>query len=601
MRNPVRLVGALLRTLRAAGPAGALARTREYLSVKLRQLGRTPLPSRASAVRLVDPLSLPRSRYRPPEPGRPVISVLMPVHETPPDILRTAIESVLRQTYDGWELCICDDASRSAETRAVLDEYRGFDPRLKITRSETPLHIAGATNAAAAFATGDFVGFLDHDDVLTPDALQAMAEAIEAKPEADVLYSDEDKIEPDGRLSEPYLKPDWSPEHLTSAPYLLHLMLVRKRLFLELGGLREAYSGAQDYDLSLRATARARRVVHVPKVLYHWRKIAGSAAAVVDAKPEALEAGRRAALDFVRSVDPAASVGPGLLPGAFRALWPVDPARPVTLAILTAGARRELPGRGDTLLVLNTVRSISERSTFANRRVLVLNNGDLPAAARAEMTALGAEIVDDQLPTPFNFPDKLAAAFPHVETEDVVLLNDDLEVVSPDWLEALLAHSRREEVGAVGARLLYPDDRIQHAGVVLGVCGPTTHIFHNLPASTPGYNGYTHLVRNYSAVTGAVMATRMSLLHRFGGFDRRFAIDYNDVDYCLRLGEAGLRVVYTPFATLHHFEGSSLQRKAASASDQAAFVERWGERLGRDPFYNPGLPVDRTDCAVARW
>jgi GT2 family glycosyltransferase len=529
----------------------------------------------------------------------PRISLLMPVYNTPAAVLDAAIRSVLAQTYPNWELCICDDASTDDACLAMLDDWKGFDPRLKISRSKVNLGIAEATNHAANFASGEFIGFLDHDDMLTSDALGCFATAIAQHPDADLLYSDEDKIEEDGSRSEPYLKPDWSPEHLLSVPYILHLMVVRTSLFLSLDGLRGAYSGAQDYDLSLRATAAARRVVHIPHICYHWRKIPGSAAAQVDAKPEALKRGEAALRDFVSTRHAAATVQPGLFQGSFRARWPVDDQVPVTLLILTGCRRRNVPGRGDILLIEHAVRSILARSTLQNYRILVLNDGDMPTVSRDFMAAAGVRVIDHDRIRPFNYPAKLNLGVTFVETEDLIILNDDIEVISPDWMEALLEHSRRPEVGVVGARLLYPNGRIQHAGIALGVCGPTAHLFHNMPADHVGYNGFTHVVRNYSAVTGAVMATRTSLFREIGGYDEALAIDYNDVDFCLRLGAGGLRCVWTPFATLYHFEGSSISRTAPSDADQMLFVKRWGHLFGADPFYNPGLPGDRLDCFVS--
>lgn len=531
----------------------------------------------------------------------PRISILMPVYNTPPDVLADAIQSVLDQSYDDWELCICDDSSTSIATISVLEQFQGSDPRLKITRSAENLHIARATNLAAEFATGDFVGFLDHDDLLTRDALELMAQAVVANPEADVLYSDEDKLEEDGRFSEPYLKPDWSPEHLGSVAYLLHFMMIRKSMFLAIGGLRHEFTGAQDYDLSLRATALARKVVHVPHVLYHWRKIVGSAAAVVDAKPQALINAHRAVESFARAQQPSAHVSPGLFPGSFRINWPVDSARPVTLLMMTDSRQREVAERGDILLVQNAVRSIYQKSTFRNFELIIYDNGRMPDEVRNELTGLGARIEIHKPKLPFSFPEKINAAFKYVDTEDVILLNDDIEVISADWIEALLSHSRREGVGAVGARLLYPNSRTQHAGIVLGVHGASTHVFHNQPSDEVGYCGYTHVVRNYSAVTGAVLATRRSLFNRLGGFDESLRIDFNDTDFCLRLGSLGYRIVYTPHATLYHFEGATLTRTATNEEDMRKFTSRWKDLILCDPYYNPRLPKDRTDCGVTNW
>ncbi|MEA2840921.1 MAG: hypothetical protein QOF41_2251 [Methylobacteriaceae bacterium] len=525
-----------------------------------------------------------------------MISILMPVYNTPPDILDEAIRSVLLQTYSFWELCICDDCSTVANTSDVLMEYWGTDPRIKIVRTPKNMHIAGATNYVAQYAAGDFVAFLDHDDALRPDALAKVAEAIARFPNADVFYTDEDKLEEDGSHTEPYLKPAWSPEHLRSVMYILHFFTLRKSLFLELGGLREEYSGAQDYDLALRAT-NGREVVHVPGVLYHWRKIPGSAAAEVDAKPEALVRAEAALRDFAYSIDRNAMITGGLHPGTFRVMWHVDPTRPVTLLLTTNGGVREVEGRGKLRLLDNAVRSIVEKSSFRNFKLLVVDNGNLDSAAQNLVNDANGRVVSFSSKERFNFAEKMNFAVSHVDTEDVILLNDDIEVISEGWIEALLGFSRQADIGAVGARLLYPNGRVQHQGVVLGVCGLTSHIFHNMRDEDVGYNVFTHIVRNYSAVTGAVLATRLGLLRQLGGFDANLRVDYNDIDYCLRLGQLGLRIVYTPFAKLYHFEGSSLARKFVDPADEAVFLERWRSIIDRDPFFNPFLARDRLDCS----
>jgi len=527
------------------------------------------------------------------------ISILMPVYNTPPDLLDAAIRSVLCQTYPNWELCICDDASTSAQTHRTLAKFKGIDHRLKIYQSPTNLNIAGATNAAAEFATGNFIAFLDHDDTLEFDALEQIVAEIRTNPDADVLYTDEDKIEPNGAYSEPYMKPDWSPEHLTSVMYLLHMLVVRKSLFLDLGGLRNAYSGAQDYDLALRATARARRVVHIPRVLYHWRKIDGSAAAALEAKPQALVNAGAALADFVKPYD--ATVERGLFPGSFRVRWPIDKSKPVTLVILTNSRYREVEGRGRILLAEHFVRSILAKTTYPNIRILVVDDGKMPASVRDDLIGRGVAVEPYKLDGPFNFARKLNYALTLVKTDDVIILNDDMEVIAPDWVEALLEQSRRPEIGAVGARLLFANGSVQHAGVVLGVQGSAGHIFHQWPGSRIAYCGFSHVVRNYSAVTAAVLATRMNVIRRVGGFDEDFAVDYNDIDFCLKVRAAGYRIVYTPFAELYHFEASSLVRSAPNEADAQSFRARWANEIDADPHYSPHLPRHRNDCTLEEW
>jgi GT2 family glycosyltransferase len=586
------------RSLGQEGVPATFLRLHSFFKGRFISRLRHQVPPGSSGVQVIERELIPLRTITEIRARGPLISVLMPVFNTPAEILDTAIQSVLRQTYPNWELCICDDCSSSSETLDVLENYRGADWRIKIVRSPENLHIARATNLAAELATGEFVAFLDHDDLLEHDALEHVARTIKSDPEIDFLYTDEDKIDAQGNLSEPYFKPSWSPEHLLSVMYILHLMVVRKRLFLELGGLRHQFTGSQDYDLALRATAIARKVAHIPRVLYHWRKIPGSAAEAVDAKPEALRNAQRALEDFVSSRDPTATVRDGLLPGTYRVDWSLGDPDPVTLLILTGARSRRVEGRGNVLLVDNFLDSILSKSTYKNFRILVVDdNGNLPEPVRSKVLACGGTVESFPLKLPFNFSRKANFAISRVETEHFILLNDDLEVISEDWIEAMLGFARQPKIGAVGAMLLFPTGRIQHAGIVLGLEDTAAHIFYNTPA-TPAYGGFSHLVRNYSAVTGAALATRLSVVRDVGPFDESMAIDFNDVDFCLRLRSSGYRIVYTPHAKLFHFEGSSIPRREQTATDRVAFMERWKPYMASDPFYNPSLPRNRLDCLL---
>jgi len=532
---------------------------------------------------------------------KPLISIITPVYNVDALLLRRCIESVKAQWYPRWELCICDDASTRDETLHVLDDYQGRDPRIKIIRSPQNGGIATASNRAVEISTGELVAMLDNDDELAPQALYEIVAAFNTDPDLDLFYSDEDKIEPNGELSEPYFKPDWSPEHLNSVMYMLHLLVIRKELFYRIGGFRSEFSGAQDFDLALRASVGARKIFHIPKILYHWRKIPGSAAATVDAKPLALEAGRRALEDHVKQTQPNASVEPGKLTGHFRVrhqLWGEPRA---SLCITTNDSWAEVEGRGNINLVEHLVKSIELKTDYRNFEIIVCDNGNLSQRTRAAMADIPYRLVSYPGPLhPFNFADKANYMFKEARYEHVVLLNDDLEIISAEWLRALLEFSQLREVGAVGARLLFPDDRIQHVGVVLGVNGGAAHVYHGYPASFIGYNGFTHIVRNYSAVTGACMATRKEVIEELGGFDVRFAIDYNDIDYCLRAVERGYRIVYTPYAELYHFEGQTARRREASPLATRLFRERWPRYIENDPFYNPNLTRNGVDFAPAR-
>lgn len=533
-------------------------------------------------------------------PAKPLISVITPVFNIEPALLRKCVESVRSQYYPHWELCLCDDGSTRPDTIAALEEYRGVDPRIKVLLTGTNRGIAPASNRAAEISSGEFLAFLDDDDELTPDALLEVAKAINQEECADLIYSDEDKIDDRDNYCDHYFKPDWSPEHLQSVMYLLHLLVIRKALFYDVGGLRPEFSGAQDYDLALRASARARKVHHIPRVLYHWRKVEGSAAAKIDAKPAALDAGFRALTDFIRTSGIEADVLPGQFPGSFRVKHKLPAGLPVTLCILTSGREADVQGRGRINLVANFVRSIAAKTEYRNYEILIVDDGNLPDAVHRSLAGIDYRVKSFRKRGPaFNFSQKANFSFGLIRTEHLVLLNDDMEVISGDWLSALLEFGCQHAIGAVGGRLLFPDRSIQHAGVVIGVNGSAAHLYHSAPAASIGYNGYTHLIRNYSAVTAACLATRRSVIRKVGGFDERLAVDFNDIDFCLRVRAAGYRIVYTPYCELFHFEGRSFERRSQNPEEVAMFTRRWSECIARDPYYSPNLTRVGLDCAAA--
>ncbi len=532
---------------------------------------------------------------------RPVISLIVPVHDVASAWLEACVVSVISQTYPFWELCLCDDASTDAGTLAVLARLQGIDPRIKLRRTACNLGISGASNLCVEMATGAYVAMLDNDDMLHPDALLEVARALFVDPDIDVLYTDEDKIDAQGRVIDTYYKPDWSPEHLESVMYVLHMLVVRKRLFLELGGFRDAYTGAQDFDLMLRLSRSTQRVHHIARALYHWRAVQGSSAAAVDAKPYALKAGMRALQDHVaHKHGNRAWVEDGLLPGTFRVRRRLLGGPRVSLLILTNNDALELPGRGRFHMVDNFVDSILRRTSYRNYEIVVVDNGKLSVEQTARFGSLGVR-VEDYAGTvvPFNYAAKANYALKICRTEQLVILNDDMEVINEDWLTSLIELSQDPEVGAVGGRLLHADGSIQHVGCVIGVNNGSAHVYHSYPGDFVGYNGFTHLIRNYSAVTGACFATRKSVMAQVGGMDERFAIDFNDIDLCLRIIESGYRIVYTPYCSLFHFEGASAKRVTQNADERRRFVARWPRYVENDPYFNRNFSRTRFDFAVA--
>jgi GT2 family glycosyltransferase len=528
-------------------------------------------------------------------PSPPRFSVVMPVYNTDPQWLRAAIDSVRAQVYPHWELCIADDASTSQATVRCLAEYAG-DPRIRMMRRSTNGHISAASNDALALATGDYIALLDHDDELSPDALAEMALAVGAHPDADILYSDEDKKTTDGERCDPFFKPDWSPEHFLGQMYTCHLTVMRRSLVNEVGGFRVGFEGTQDYDLWLRMISRTSRVHHVPKVLYHWRKIPGSAAGEVDAKTYALENTKRALQEYADRNGLDADVIPGLALGHFRVKRRIKDPRDVTICIPSAGRMAELRGRQVDLLP-HAVRRIVEQTTWQHYRILIADNGDLRPETIAALEGLPHRRITYPLPDgPFNFSRKIDFLVDRCETEYLVVFNDDIEMITPDWIEGLLEYAQNPAIGAVGCKLRFPDGRLQHVGVVTGVNGVAAHLFHQAPGDSPGWNGGAITPRNYSVVTGAVMMTKKSIWDRVGGFDPAMRIDFNDVDYCLKVREAGYRMVYTPFVEAYHHESASFGVRQQNPDDIRNMEARWGDALRRDPYYNPNLSVDRIDC-----
>ncbi|AVA25744.1 glycosyltransferase [Rhizobium sp. NXC24] len=523
----------------------------------------------------------------------PLISVIVPVYNISKQYLEACVASVMSQRYPYWELCLCDDASTLPETIDTLERLRGIDHRIRIKRLPQNVGISRCSNSAAEIATGSYLAFVDNDDTISPNALLSYAKAIQANPEAALFYCDEDKISTTGEYVDHYMKPDWSPEHLESTMYVLHMIVVRKSRFLELGGYRERYTGAQDYDLALRISLAGDKVVHVPEVLYHWRMLEGSAAAQVDAKPAALLNARAALTEYAKQkFGPSASVEDGKLTGLFRVTRGRRIAPPVTLVITTNNATKDILGRGRINLVGHLVSSIIDRTDYPNYEIVVVSNGHLDGQVRTLLVEHGHREVHYRYEGQFNFASKANFAFDQARTEIVVLLNDDMEIISRDWLWHLVDYADRSEVGIVGAKLLYPDGRLQHAGVALGVNETAAHLYHGHPGDSIGYNGYPMTIRNYSAVTGACMATKKSVIREVGGFNEEFRIDFNDTDFCLRVREAGYRIVYNPFCELYHFESQTAVRTSQDPAEKVQFLKRWEATIARDPYYNPNLRND---------
>jgi O-antigen biosynthesis protein len=528
---------------------------------------------------------------------QPLISVLMPVYNTDPALLNEAVQSVLAQVYTRWELVVADDASTSPATRAALDGIESLDARIRVIRRPDNGHISEASNTALDAAGGEWVGLLDHDDLLAPDALYWMVEEINAHPDCGFIYSDEDKISETGTRRDPCFKPDWNPDLLRSQNYINHFSLYRGDLLREAGGFRAGFEGAQDYDLVLRITEGldAARIRHVPRILYHWRAVPASTASAGSAKPYAAQAARRALAEHLaRTGDGDAAVLPA--PGFEGVWWRVRyplPAHPPRVSVI-------MPTRNGLDLLLDSVSGVLDRTDYPDVELIIVDNGsDDPATLQYLdylADARGVKVIRDD--RPFNYSQLNNSAAAHASGSVLVLMNNDIKVINRDWLREMVSHVLRPEVGLVGARLSFPDDRLQHAGCVLGVGGVAAHAFLNEPRGAPGYFGRAALIQNYSGLTAACVAVRRSVFEEVGGLNEaELRIAFNDMDLCLRILDAGYRNVWTPYADLYHVESASRgyedtpEKQARFRKEIRYMRTRWGDLLDSDPAYNPNLTL----------
>lgn len=530
----------------------------------------------------------------------PRVSILMPVYNTVPEHLEAAIESVRAQAWPHWQLCICNDASTDPTIRMRLDAWARQDARIRVLHLSQNQGIALATAASLTLAEHPFIGFLDHDDCLAPWAMYFVARYLTAKPQLDVLYSDEDKLDLSSQRYAPHFKPDWNPELFHAANYLCHFVVLRRALIDAAGGPRGGYDGAQDHDLLMRCIAQttAERIVHVPAVLYHWRESPTSTAHSVDAKPYAQSAGIRALQSLTQGNG--VEVTDGLFPFSYRLRYPL-PADPPLVSIL-------IPTRDGLERLKRCVDSIQKLSSYRRFELLIVDNQSRDAQMLAYLDTLAAQsdVRVLRYNQPFNYSAINNFAAEQARGEVLLLLNDDVEVLSAGWLEELLSQLLRPDVGVVGAKLYYPNGRIQHAGLILGIGGVAAHPHKHFVGTDYGYFGRLSLPQAFSAVTGACLMVRKVDYQRIGGLDaEHLPVAYNDVDFCLRVGALGLRCVWTPYAELAHHESLSrgsdrLPAKRRRLLREAQVMrERWSARLDRDPAYNPNLTLRREDFSLA--
>lgn len=533
---------------------------------------------------------------------RPKISIITPLHDGEKMWLAESVNSIMAQLYENWELCIAGDASSKPHIKETMEKYSSMDERIKIKFSVNICGISEASNAALSLAEGEFIGLLDAGDELSIDALYEIVSVLNINPKADLIYSDEDRIDINGKRSEPFFKPDYSPDMLESMNYISHFSVLRREVVNEIGGFRLHYEGSQDYDLVLRFIERTtpEGIVHVPKTLYHRRKLTSSAIAVPSAQTHTHVSACKALQDYLFRNNIDGEVLDGNFAGSYRVRRRILSDDKVSIIV---------PFRDKARVLARCVKSILDRSEYQNYEIVLVDNLSRERSTFELLRKLAKQpkcsIV--KYGNSFNFSAITNYAVNYVNSEYIVLLNNDIEVITPDWIQNMLEFAQRDNVGAVGALLYYPHERIQHGGIIIGLGGTAGHSHRHVSRSSLGYFGRAKVVQNLSAVTAACMMTKKQVFNEVDGFDEYLKYDFNDVDFCLKLRHKGYLIVFTPFAELYHHE--SLSRGYKDTKEKVSrfkketryFKERWKDVLRKgDPYYNPNLGIDREDFSIRR-
>ncbi|MEQ3458493.1 glycosyltransferase family 2 protein [Enterococcus cecorum] len=523
---------------------------------------------------------------------QPKISILMPVYNVEQNWLEKCIQSAQNQFYPNWELCMADDCSTDESVRPTLEKYAKSDERIKVVFRSENGHISRATNSALEIATGEFVALLDNDDELAPIAFYEVVKALNENPELDLIYSDEDKIDMQGNRFDPAFKPDWSPDLLLGTNYISHLGVYRRSIMNEIGGFRPGFEGSQDYDLVLRFTEKttAQRIHHIPKVLYYWRILPTSTAADQSTKGYAFEAGLKAVQEALvrRGIKGTAHHAAGN--GLYDVEYEVLSTDLVSIIIPTRDGYDDM---------LRCVNSIVAKTSYPNYEIIVADNGStdermekLYAKFKGQ---LGERFRVESIDIPFNYSRINNLAAQKAKGKYLLFLNNDTEVITPGWITKMVSFAQFERIGMVGAKLYYPNQTIQHAGVIVGLGGAAGHCHHTYPKGDFGYFGKLEINVNYLAVTAACCMIRKADFEQLGGFEEKLTVAFNDVDLCLREYEAGHDNVWLHGVELYHYESQTrgyenTPEKKARFDQETKFMEdRWGKYIANDPFYNPNL------------
>ena len=523
----------------------------------------------------------------------PKISIIVPAYKTPEAFLRQLMDSLLAQTYANWELCIANASPEDASMEYVLKEYAKKDSRILWKKLEENKGIAENTNEAFAMATGEFAGLLDHDDLLAPNALYEVAKALETEPDIDVLYTDEDKVRGDEVLEhfQPHLKPDFNIDLLRSNNYICHFFVVRKSLLEKTGGFRREYDGAQDYDFIFRCTQAAGKIHHIPEILYHWRTHQSSTADNPESKLYAFEAGKRAIEENLRQNGLIGEVSHTKDYGFYRVKYPVQGDPLVSIIIPNKDAKEDLE---------KCIQSILEKSSYTNYEILIVENN----STGEEIFSYYKELSENsrirllRWKREFNYSAINNYGAKKAKGDYLLFLNNDTEVISPDWIEEMLGFCQRPDTGIVGARLYFGNNTVQHAGTVIGIGGIAGHMFTDMPRERSGYMHKAAIIQDLSAVTAACMMVKRQVFDEVQGFEEQLSVAFNDVDFCLRVREKQYLVVYDPYVELYHYESKSRgaedsKEKVHRFQSEIEFMRcRWETLLKKgDPYYNKNLSL----------
>ena len=529
---------------------------------------------------------------------KPLISIVIPLYCTPLPYLKELIESVRRQSYENWQLCLAD-GSPDDKAKEFLEKHYGREKRIVYQKLEENGGISANTNAAAELAKGEYLMFCDHDDTLEPDALYEIVKAINDT-DADVIYTDEDKVSMDGQhYFDPNFKPDFNLFRLRENNYICHIFVVRKSLTGETGMLRSEFDGAQDFDFILRCCEKAKKITHIPRVLYHWRCHMDSTAADPSSKAYAYEAGRKAIREHYQRMGIDAKVDMTERPGWYRSHIKIQENPMVSIII---------PNKDHTDDLELCLFSMSRKSTYRNYEVLIVENNSEKEETFEYYKKLPERYPKVRVLTwekEFNYSAINNFAAEEAQGEYLLFLNNDVEILTPDWIEEMLQNCQQENVAAVGAKLYYPDDTIQHAGVVLGLGGIAGHIMCRASREDPGYFGRMISVQEISAVTAACMMVKKSEFDSVKGFDETFQVAFNDIDLCMKFRAAGKKIIFTPYAELYHYESKSRgledtpEKQFRFDKEVKRFQEKWAQQLEMgDPYYSPNLSVTEGDCSL---